>query len=114
MSWFERATGPEPRREYVTARGDSANTESSTSTSIPLLAAANSRQLVQANPTAEWEGIVKRLNCAIPLFRLENALARHLDPRDVKAPTSSRPSRKFVISCWTATTDEPRSLFFPT
>jgi hypothetical protein len=25
------------------------------------------------------------LECVIPLFRSENALARHLDPRDIKA-----------------------------
>jgi hypothetical protein len=43
------------------------------------------QQLIQSDSTAQWRGIVERLNCAIPRFRSENALMRHLDPRDIKS-----------------------------
>lgn len=42
-------------------------------------------QLLHCNPTAKWEGMVKRLECAVPVFRSENAMARKLDPLDIKA-----------------------------
>jgi hypothetical protein len=57
--------------------------ESSIAEGDRAFAAAN--QLLHCDPTAKWEGIVNRLACAIHLFRSENALARKLDPHDIKA-----------------------------
>jgi hypothetical protein len=49
------------------------------------------QHLVESEPLSEADGKVHRLTRVIPLFRSENARARGMDPRSIKAFTAATP-----------------------
>jgi hypothetical protein len=68
-------------------RSDLASRRSDLHASLSLaeLAYARAQQLVQCDPTAQWEAVAERLACVVRSFRAENARMRHLDTRDIRA-----------------------------